>query len=435
MPFSVGTNWDDAIVDELAALHEVRDFYGALPLGAIGHGRPAVSVPAISKDDARRHIRRIHDAGRTFTYLINSPSLGGREMLARERRQILELLAWVSDAGADAVTVAFPSLLEIVRTRFSYLKAKISHNATVLTVEDALHWQALGADMICLHRCTHRNFPLLSLLVAALRIPLQAIVTSGCVFGCPNQSSLYHMSITASQSTAGRTASAEARHGQGYCFSWCHRAKLQHPVELVKSAFIRPEDLEVYEEIGIKEFKLDTRVLDTPSLAARVKAYHSRRFDGNFQALFSAFPLAYRTRVGTQMGAGPASRTGAADEALARFQDAGAPPRNGPDPCTDAERCPACPSPVPAAPRRSPSAAPIPLLWMDNRALDGFVRRFLNHPCPPSCKDCHYCAAFARTALRFNEPRRSEFLSILSEYHTWLADGQPATPKPRQRGH
>jgi collagenase-like PrtC family protease len=407
--FSVGTNWDDAAVEALESLPDVTDFYGSLPLGVIGHGRPAVTIPGVSRAEALRHIRRIHDAGRTFTYLVNAPSLGGRDMSPSFRTRMLDMLAWVSDAGADAVTLASPALLETIRIRFPNIEAKISHNATVLTVEDALHWERLGASMICLHRCTHRNFPLLSSLAAAVSIPLQVIVTSGCVFGCPNQSSLYHMSITASQSTgrpeAGNappsspaTGRAEAgnappsptaRHGQGYCFSWCHATKLEHPVELVKSAFIRPEDLQYYEDVGIKNFKLDTRVLDTPTLVARVRAYHARGHDGDFQDLFSAFPLAYRTRVGTQMGVGDAPSEGP-DRALAAFQS------------------------------QQAAAGTPPLFRMDNRALDGFIKRFLKHPCPPSCADCDYCAAFARRALGFDDARRTQLLQALTDYHDWL---------------
>lgn len=388
MPFSVGTNWDDNLIDQLSGYPEVEDFYASLPTAVIGHGRPVHSVPAVSRQEAARHIEKIRNSGRTFTFLLNSPSMGGRQFQPDTSYAIRELCDWAVEAGVDAVTVSLPQLLEFVKKHYPGLAVKISHNSTVLTVEQAQMFADLGADQICLMRSTHRNESLLRQLVGHLTIPLQLICTSGCVHGCVNMVSLYHMSQTASLTREDRSDSKHGHHGQGYCFSWCHLKKLQAPEEILKAAFIRPEDLAVYEKMGINQFKLDTRVMSTAAIVARVKAYHGREFDGDLQQLISVFQLAYDTRVGTQMGTGDADDSAA--DAFARFF--------------------ALASHVDFS----------KLLAIKNRELHQFVRMILDKACPAGCGRCQLCQQAARKVQQFDEAEKAKMIEILTEYRTSL---------------
>lgn len=388
MPFSVGTNWDDDLIARLHHLEQVRDYYASLPTAVIGHGRPVRSVPEVTRQQAEEHIEAIHKSGRTFTFLLNAPSLGGRQFQPDLVRRIRHLLDWLSDIGVDAVTVSLPQLLETVKKHYPQLAVKISHNSTVLTVSQAAMFQDLGADQICLMRSTHRNKSLLRQLVARLSIPLQLICTSGCVHGCVNMVSLYHMSQTASLTREHGAVSNHGHHGQGYCFSWCHTKKLEYPEEILKAASIRPEDLHLYEAMGINQFKLDTRVMSTPAIVSRVEAYHARSFAGDLQQLISVFQLAYDTRVGTQMGTGDAR--GGDSEAFARFFSLAA---------------------------HVDFAA---LLKLDNPDLAGFVETLLKKGCPASCSNCDLCARLGAKVQRFDAGQRDKMLTILRNYRTSL---------------
>jgi hypothetical protein len=56
-------------------------------------------------------------------------------------------------------------------------------------------------------------------------------------------------------------------------------------VEILKSAFIRPEDIHYYEEAGVDNIKLVERSMTTDALARIVKAYTVRSYDGNMMDL------------------------------------------------------------------------------------------------------------------------------------------------------
>jgi collagenase-like PrtC family protease len=59
------------------------------------------------------------------------------------------------------------------------------------------------------------------------------------------------------------------------------------PVELLKSPWIRPEDIPHYEAIGYDRFKITERFKRTPLLLENVRAYENRRYDGNLLDLFT----------------------------------------------------------------------------------------------------------------------------------------------------
>jgi hypothetical protein len=61
------------------------------------------------------------------------------------------------------------------------------------------------------------------------------------------------------------------------------------PSQFIKSAWIRPEDLAVYEAMGYTTFKLLERGIPSAELLRRVKAYSERRFDGNLAELLLSY--------------------------------------------------------------------------------------------------------------------------------------------------
>jgi len=57
--------------------------------------------------------------------------------------------------------------------------------------------------------------------------------------------------------------------------------RLRDPSQLIKSAWIRPEDIRHYEEIGIHDFKLSGRTKTVAWILKCMRAYAKRSFKGN----------------------------------------------------------------------------------------------------------------------------------------------------------
>lgn len=413
MRLHVGTNWDPALIDELSAIPEVTELYGCMARHVVGHGRPAASVPEVSMAQVGEHVRLLHERGLSFSYLLNAPSLGGRQFHPTTMGKVEQHLDEVVSAGVDSITVSLASLVEFAKRRYPELKVYISHNSLVRTLDQALRFQDMGADMITLHQTAVRNFRLIERLTSRLTVPLQVICTIDCVPGCPNSIG-YHMAGTSVLSSDRATLDLNTRHASAWCFTWCHLKKLTRPEEILKGGFIRPEDLAHYEAVGICDFKLDTRVLTTPQVVDRARAFANRRWDGDLKRLYSIFSLGYRTRRGTQMGGGKASDM--PSMSLSMKQELPNDPRPVASP-TDPESLEA------AAFFSLASTIDFDkLLHTNARGLDGFLDRFIKDPCPPSCSSCTWCKRFTANTLAWNEDERKRLVAILRDYRSWLAE-------------
>jgi hypothetical protein len=81
-----------------------------------------------------------------------------------------------------------------------------------------------------------------------------------------------------------------------YCILKCSYQSLKNPELLIKSQWIRPEDLHYYEDLGYFDFKLLERNAPTSVLVKRVKAYSTRKSPKNLMELIQPFGFGEATK-------------------------------------------------------------------------------------------------------------------------------------------
>lgn len=282
--FRIPCNWDPALIDALEGI-DVADIFGMLPSHVAGGGRPSAAVPKVEKDAAVQFIRAARDKGFSFNYLFNAPCMDALEFTDAWRREFLEHLDWAVDAGADAVTVAVPYLIEIIHKRHPDLHISVSSYARVNSIRRAQYFRELGAGEIILDPIsTTRNFALLEAMAQNVACRLTLIANGMCLSQCPFAE--YHGVLMGHSSQAGHPSGGFY---EEYPFYNCTLRKLSNPAELLRTMFIRPEDLHVYEDLGIRSFKLVDRSRPTAWIAAAAGAYSSRRWDGDLLQIIN-FP-------------------------------------------------------------------------------------------------------------------------------------------------
>jgi hypothetical protein len=201
-------------------------------------------------------------------------------------------------------------------------------------------------------------------------------------------------------------------------FLKCTEMKLRDPVNFLRSEWIRPEDLHLYEGLGYDRFKIAERDIPTPLMASRVKAYAERRYEGNLLDLVQ--PYGFRD----VKGSGRYYRHGLAW--LLRFFF----------------------RPMLANPARmlllkrladllsmTRPAEGDPLVRIDNRALDGFMERFRERGCrEEDCGECRWCHEFAGKSVRMDEGKRALALAACDEIFQALHDGSMWRYLPGRNG-
>lgn len=393
MKFSLATNFQPDLLDAIDG-YPVSELFGKLASDCVGGGRASFMLAPLSKRRFREHVQGAAQRGIGFNYLINPACMDNLEYTRQGQAGLERLLGFVEDCGVGAVTVSLPFLLPIVKKRHPRLKVRVGVYARVDCVAKARFWEELGADCITLESiAVNRDFAVLKAIRQAVKLELQLIVNSNCLIFCPLSGQ--HM-VNLSH------ASQKGHKSRGfmidYCALKCSAEKLSEPSNYLRSEFIRPEDLESYRELGFDSFKILERGAPTAVLAKRVRSYAEGRFDGNLLELIQ--PYGYKG-VATGVARGAADfrrfltyffRPGVVKHrAIMRLKEL-------------------------AEKRGLLAGMEWDPVWVDNRALDGFLAGLKNIPCRQTdCAACGYCGEWTRKAVRVDDTYRAELLQLYRE--------------------
>lgn len=354
------TNWDTELIPPLSQLKADIQIFGVLPTSMMGSGMSGPDIPQMTTKQAEDYIKLAHYSGLTFNYLLNAPCMNNMEWHQDTHRELLQHLEWLSDAGVDSVTVAIPYLLELVKSQFPQLKVEVSTIAHVNSVARARFFESLGADCIILDSNVNRDFRLLKAIRDAVRCELGVLTNSLCLYQCPYE--YYH------NNTMGHaTQNHNPLNGfyMDYCVLHCASSKVSDTSQLIKARWIRPEDIHIYEEIGIDFFKIGGRAKPTEWIVNATGAYSSRHYQGNlYDILVSLTP-----------------KITWANSALSGTQTTspGSPPR----------------------------------IYIDNQRLEGFIDFFKKQDCLSGCSSCDYCQRTAGNVVRIDRDEAREYVARL----------------------
>lgn len=336
MRLDVPAVFDVAFLDALAGLPVAR-LYGSLPDDP--SLRPSGSLPGTSGPALAEWIGAARRRGLPFWYALNVACLGNREFTAEGQRWLVERLGFLSECGVAGVVLGNPYLVGFTRRRFPDLDVAVSTAVGVDTVDKARFFEDMGVELLCLPEYVNRDFRLLEDLRRGVRCRIALLVNVGCLARCPVRG--HHVCVVSHNGES---------HALGtwvdYPLLVCTREKVRDPVQLLRSPWIRPEDLRLYEELGYDEFKLAGREMEPEWIEQTVRAFAARRWDGDLNDLVLG---------------------------LDHLEPFG----------------------------RLPVRIP-------NRALDGFAEMFRRkHDCRLGCRECHHCEDWAgRTLVREGSSER-----------------------------
>jgi collagenase-like PrtC family protease len=356
MELVLATNFDDQLPGRVADL-PVRSFFGGFPVSLTGAGRPPFILPEVDREGFRRHLRTVHWAGRAFYATLNSNDLGLKEygsgFLDTFVREVGELL----DLGVDGFVVALPTLMEAIHRAYPEVPLSASSFARIRTVSQGEYFLRLGADTLILEEA-NRDFRLIRGLVRA-GARVEVLANQTCIRDCPYRA--HHLNTSSLCSQPG---------GDRLWFEFpileCGLEVLRDPRKLVSSIWVRPEDLAVYEDVGVSRFKISGRNRPTDWLVRAARAYANRRYDGNLLDILSFVQIK-----------GPAN-------ALAALAARGAHPEV-------------------VGPLREAFASFGDVTIRNDAFPPGFLRRIAASDCEHrSCDECGFCGQVAERVVRID---------------------------------
>jgi collagenase-like PrtC family protease len=385
--FTVAFNGDDNLIAAIAKFQEVDSIFGKVSKDVVGGGRPTSALADISFDKLKNSINIAHQHNLKFNYLLNSACMANQELSRKTNNRIIRLLDIIVNAGADGVVVTIPYLLNLIKKRYPNLKVLISTFAGIDSPQRARIWEDNGADRLILDQNLNRNKIMLEKIRKSVKCELEVFVNVMCMFKCPfcfaHSTSIGHLSSTADPLKG---------FGVDYYSYRCTLRRLQDPVELIRGRFIRPEDIGVYEDIGIDVFKISDRLRGTPWIIRAVEAYTSRQYEGNLADII-AYPI-FHAQEETLIN--NPSRFLARSNHISHLLL---------ETMKGLKYC-------------------ILPFHIDNRKLDGFLEHFFQHNCEYSACgiDCHYCESVAMQAVTILPKEHKQCLSHVEQICEMLED-------------
>ena len=342
-------------------------------------------------------VRRVvlaHAEGIEFNYLLNSSSMNNLEFTSEGQRELRRLLDWLSEIEVDTITVANLFFLRQIKQRYPHFGVRVSSHRETDNPRKARFWEDNGADCIVISETTiHREFEVLAAIRDAVHVDLSLIVNNWCRQDCAIASNHAVLLSNASRND-------KQQFPLDYCSVYCNAYRLEEPVNYIRANWIRPEDLGRYQKLGYTNFKIVERNTPTELLALRVRAYHAGRYDGNLLDLVQnyAYPKSvfkkednayFSVRRMARYFLKPSQVNLLEFPKIVRFGKTASMlyPREGDNP-----------------------------VYIDNRALDGFLARFETQGCESvDCEKCRYCHHWAEKAVYVDPEWRLRMTQIYDE--------------------
>jgi collagenase-like PrtC family protease len=362
MQLLVPANWDRGLISSLSQNKATIQIYGVLPTSMLGSGGSGPDIPQMTLKDAEGYVKQAHSAGLTFNYLLNAPCMNNVEWREDTHRELLQHLEWLSNIGVDSVTVVIPYLLELIKRQFPHLKAEVSTIAHVNSVARAKFFEAMGVDSIMLDASINRDFKLLKAIRRAVKCELGVLTNSLCLYQCPYEDYHYATLGHASQSHNPLNGCF-----MDYCVIHCALSRFDDTSQFIKARWIRPEDIHIYQDIGIDFFKIAGRAMPTEWIVNAAAAYASQQYQGNlYDILYVVAPKFWPK-----------------EQNLSSTQIS--------------------------------TLATLPKAYVDNQALEGFLSFFKKRNCLSDGDRCDYCQKTADKVVRFARYEVDKYASVLRE--------------------
>ena len=288
--FSLPADFKKETIDRYAVLNStykdgmISETYGNITLGnMIESGRQVNVLPAVDLPLLQQYVAYSNSKHISFNYTMNATTLQNREFSQEGVSQIMDFLDKLYQIGVKSLTIALPSLFELVKhTKYDFT-LKASTLCQVTNAAKAEAFKKRGARRIVLDESVNRDFRKLKQIRQQVGNTIELIANVVCHKNCIYR--MFHYNQMAADSIKiSSQASAD------YYSHRCILQRYENTGNLLRLNWIRPEDLTYYNEIGINHFKIQGRqAVIRGNPVETVRCYLNRHFSGNLMELLDMF--------------------------------------------------------------------------------------------------------------------------------------------------
>jgi collagenase-like PrtC family protease len=209
----------------------------------------------------------------------------------------MEYLKWVhEELGVKAITIANPLYVSKVSGKFPNIEISASVLGDIDCVQRAVIFRKVGADIISPDVNINRDLGLLKDIKEATGAELKLLVNEGCLYKCPFRK--FHFNATSHASREPGRFIGKVIFADFFGFGF--QVIREDPSQLLKSCWIRPEDLRGYSEIT-SYFKIVGRAQLKSFVIRAAKAYLEEKWNGDLLDIISGCSKRFSLKVGAYL--------------------------------------------------------------------------------------------------------------------------------------
>ncbi len=285
--FCVGTSFKHLeLVDHADKCNQkgkgvIKDFYGSVQNEIFSSINFGDDKEHSNFRDLEIFIKKANMYGMKIYITLNTLR-GTPDFVDKNRKGITDFFGRLENIGTEGIILTSVPLIELAAKETKNLKLSVSAILQLDNLQNIKRFQEMGADRIILSLFRGRDFNLLEKLGAVPGMEWEILCNEICRFDCPflQQHYLHRSNPDFAQDKT-----------HNYYYKFCFKELLEDfPLNILKTRFIRPEDVPFYHDFfGIQYFKIVRRETQPEIMKHYMDAYTSLSYDGNLMDLFPMF--------------------------------------------------------------------------------------------------------------------------------------------------
>lgn len=265
----------EGLEDLLSGSQDIYAVYMAGTPDYVGTGRTNLSAPGL--EEIQEQTEFAHEKGVKMEIVLNSSCMGGQHLTPQGFNKVKWYFDRLNDIGIDSITVAEPYFVEMLAKDYD-MEIVVSVLSFVDSPQKAEFYEGMGADTIVVDPAVNRDFSKLEAIRESVSCNLKLLVNEGCLYQCPFRYA--HFNFFSHANGPGPKLNVL----DDYYYYKCLSLRINDPQQLVKSPWIRPEDIKEYKHIT-DTFKIGGRTHFPNWILNNVQAYIQESYDGNLMDL------------------------------------------------------------------------------------------------------------------------------------------------------
>ena len=263
-------------------LHEVgkdiAEIYLGVRVSTFGSARD--EIYDLDLDELCQIVEIANPYGVEISIAFNTPCYSGKQFSKKFLEDYRTFLSTITEMSISHLVISDSFLIHFTLQQFPHLNVQVSSLSYVDSPEKARYYEKMGVKRIILPIDLVRNLPLLKSIREAVGCQLEIMANLGCLYNCPYHT--FHGQFHGHNSRKELTG----LNGDPYKIV-CNEIMSQEPWKIVNGSFVRPEDISVYEDIGIEYIKLAGRELSLDWVIESARAYITGSRKGNLLELLT----------------------------------------------------------------------------------------------------------------------------------------------------